>query len=864
MKTHRRITLLFIATLIGTTAVGLMGQVEAQPASTCADSPSGLVSCWSGESTPVDEVGGKVVTLYGNTTYAPGKFGYAFSFDGNKDWVQTPQVINEWPTGTIELWVKFDVVGDRGGHHNQIFASGHSSNNVDSILLWGTGWGLAYPYGFTFNFCVPAIPCGYQSVYSYIKPVAGNWYHVVATWGSEGMKLYVDGALKGTNAYTGAAPSTTYHLIGASFWDQFYTGPWSTDGLIDEVKIYDRALTTDEVRANYCRGIAAIFSDGIFNPENWTSTLITTSGSLTTVQNSTGGNPDKFYQVNHNNFSGTLFAVHYQNTAIYNPAVEGAIDTVDWTLDAKAIINYADIGVAFSVVLQQDGRNYIPNPTIPVGSYYRLNNSYSWSRFGATGMRASDFYDLADFLSSGTLVNHPDFSSSGKPILFGFITANDNSTATASRASGFDNWQTTLNPVTNSAPVAEAGDNQTVDENVSVTLDGSGSLDPDGDSLTYLWEQIAGPEVTLNLSDPIHPSFTAPGVPAGGATLTFQLTVNDGQMTSNPNTVNITIKNINHPPVADAGKDQTVNEGSPVTLNGGNSYDSDGETLIYSWEQISGPSVSLSDPNAVETSFTAPLVGLENANLVFTLTVSDGIDQRTDSVSIFVENVNHPPLADAGEDQTVNEKSLITLNGAGSSDPDGDSLAFLWTQLSGPTAALSDPASPTPSFTTPFVTSGGETFIFRLTVNDGLGGVANDEIIISVLNSNDPPRCDLAQAKPAMIWPPNHKLVPVSIVNLSDPNYEQIVVSILGINQDEPVNGLGDGDTSPDAVINGSKVLLRAERAGNGNGRVYQINFWANDSLGEGCMGTVTICVPHDKKDGACGDDGQNYNSITD
>ena len=413
----------------------------------------------------------------------------------------------------------------------------------------------------------------------------------------------------------------------------------------------------------------------------------------------------------------------------------------------------------------------------------------------------------------------------------------------------------------NGSPVAEAGLEQSVNECTLVTLDGSGSYDPDGDTLTFSWEQIGGPIVSLTGSDTIGPTFTAPEVPAGGATLTFKLTVNDGKATSEPDTVNIVVKNVNHPPVSDAGNDQSVKEESTVVLRGLNSYDLDGEPISYSWKQSSGPSVSLSNPNAMETSFIAPLVGPAGANLVFELTASDGIDQGTDYVSIFVENVNHPPLANAGEDQTVNENSLVTLNGAGSSDPDGDSLTFKWIQLSGPAVTLSHPASPTPSFTAPLVNSGGVTLVFKITVKDGLGGEANDEVTISVLNSNDPPRCDLAQLKPAMIWPPNHKLVPVNIVNLSDPNNDQIVVSILGITQDEPVDGLGDGDTSPDAVISGNNILLRAERSGWGNGRVYQISFRADDSFGESCTGVITVCVPHDRKDGTCGNDGQVYNS---
>lgn len=70
---------------------------------------------------------------------------------------------------------------------------------------------------------------------------------------------------------------------------------------------------------------------------------------------------------------------------------------------------------------------------------------------------------------------------------------------------------------------------------------------------------------------------------------------------------------------------------------------------------------------------------------------------------------------------------------------------------------------------------------------------------------------------------PNHKLVPVGIVGVTDPDNDQVTLTVTGVTQNKPVNGLGDGDTSPDAVIQGSNVLLRAERAGNGNGRVYRV-----------------------------------------
>jgi hypothetical protein len=86
-------------------------------------------------------------------------------------------------------------------------------------------------------------------------------------------------------------------------------------------------------------------------------------------------------------------------------------------------------------------------------------------------------------------------------------------------------------------------------------------------------------------------------------------------------------------------------------------------------------------------------------------------------------------------------------------------------------------------------------------------------------------------------------------------------LQITGVTQDEPLNGLGDGDTSPDAVIQAGDpadtVLVRVERDGTADGRVYEVSFAATDGF-EGCTGTVRIAVPHSRKSTAS-DSGQSY-----
>ncbi|MBI3753905.1 MAG: hypothetical protein HY266_07700 [Deltaproteobacteria bacterium] len=130
-------------------------------------------------------------------------------------------------------------------------------------------------------------------------------------------------------------------------------------------------------------------------------------------------------------------------------------------------------------------------------------------------------------------------------------------------------------------------------------------------------------------------------------------------------------------------------------------------------------------------------------------------------------------------------------------------------------------------------------------------------------SSNQPPDCTQAIPSNNTLWPPNHKLVLISISGITDPDGDPVAVTITGITQDEPVNGLGDGDTSPDGFgVGTSQSQIRAERSGKGNGRVYAISFTADDGKGGSCSGQVKVGVPHDQGKGKNPvDDGQNYDS---
>jgi hypothetical protein len=102
-------------------------------------------------------------------------------------------------------------------------------------------------------------------------------------------------------------------------------------------------------------------------------------------------------------------------------------------------------------------------------------------------------------------------------------------------------------------------------------------------------------------------------------------------------------------------------------------------------------------------------------------------------------------------------------------------------------------------------------------------------------------------------------MIPVKIVGVADPDNDRVVIKVVSVTQDEPVNGYADGDTSPDAVILSKWVLVRAERSGKGNGRVYEIKFTADDGHGGSCAGSVHVKVPRGWTHPI--DDGQIYDS---
>ena len=288
----------------------------------------------------------------------------------------------------------------------------------------------------------------------------------------------------------------------------------------------------------------------------------------------------------------------------------------------------------------------------------------------------------------------------------------------------------------------------------------------------------------------------------------------------------------NDPPLADICEDQIVVEcmglTTTVMLDGTCSSDPEGGVLSYQW---SSATCVFDNPTLEKPNVSCPL-GVNTVSLV----VTDSVGLSSEPATATIEVVDTtPPDIMCPEDKTVECDQPTDPSNTGNAeatdacDPD-------------PTISFEDTIIPG---------SCPQEFdiirTWRAVDSEGNSNSCDQEI--SVVDTT-PPEINSLAADKTVLWPPNHRMKPVSLTVSSSDNCDDApVCKIDSVVSNEPVNGLGDGNTSPDWEVTGDlNVNLRSERSGKGNGRIYTVTVICTDACGNDSEGSsVEVSVPHSK-----------------
>jgi len=336
-------------------------------------------------------------------------------------------------------------------------------------------------------------------------------------------------------------------------------------------------------------------------------------------------------------------------------------------------------------------------------------------------------------------------------------------------------------------------------------------------------------------------TFSSPGGYASAQAVAYQpdgkivatgVGTDTGQIYSDVLTFRLFTNPPNQAPVCDANGPYDVECGVPATLDGSGSYDPDGDPLTFLWS-TNCTGGSFDDQDSITPSLTLlPSACVELCNVHLDVTDPGSLTSSCSS-NVNVTDTQGPEITCPAD---------VTIECDKSSDPShtGNATATDICDTNSPIITYSDS-------TTTGECQQEETIVRTWTATDSCGNATTCEQTIAVDDTTPPMITDIS-ASPSNLWPPNHKMVTISVAVTATDNCGVPACSITSVASNEPENGLGDGDMAPDWEMNeGLTVNLRAERSGTGSGRLYTITATCDDGCGNNSTKTVNVSVSHDK-----------------
>ena len=781
--------------------------------------PAGPVAYWSFDdaSNPGrdDSGNGNDGIVYGAVS-SEGVCDNALSFDGNGDYANFGNTIGNFGTAdfSVVFWFRSDAERKETVMGKRVFCGEHGFFELNMSHP-------PAPPGHMLVEIYEGYPSIHGSFYSNQRLDDNQWHLLAITRQGVQGKLYIDGFLD--------ASRSAAKVINMSNSASFLMGngpcyPVHSDffsGELDEVRIYDRALSACEI---------AELASEICEPAcGWIAFASWQDGDadIWAVR------PDGTGLRQLTNMPGSEFTPQWSpdSTRIaYDTAGDAQLWVYDWFTGSNNMIyesgQYSTSGPVWSpdgtkILFREDASYNNPHITVinadgtgrqivPVQSGYVSNPS--WSPSGTafvyekrnSGASYSNDLWIYDFTASGNIMNGTNIR----------LTAGAGSESTTKIS---PDWR-------------PGGD---------IVLSWGHNLVTINPGESPTWREppisdLSSPYVTILTDDASYPSLTYWGpswspdqcqivywyyYPGGGVDDLWIMDAAGGNrnpLTSTPyraewpdwgNPV------CNTEPVAIC-QDVTVEADSncegivlPEDVNDG-SFDPDGDVITLSLEP-GGP---------------YPL-----GETTVTLTVSDGEECATCEATVTVEDVTPPEITCPG-DVTVEQESyagtVVPLEATATDNCDANP------------AITSDELAVYPL---------GVTMV-TFTATDASGNSASCSMTVTVIDTTAP-TIHSVSASPNILWPPNHKMVEVVVVVDAEDICDPLpVCQIVDVTSNEPINGSGDGDTTPDWEITGDLMVnLRSERAGAGSGRVYSIHIECTDASGNTATATVEVTMPHDQ-----------------
>jgi len=401
-----------------------------------------------------------------------------------------------------------------------------------------------------------------------------------------------------------------------------------------------------------------------------------------------------------------------------------ATSTVNITVNAAAVNQspVANAGSNTTITLPVSTVNLNGSGTDPDGSI----SSYAWTKTSGP--------------SSGSISNAGAAATTATGLVQGSyvftLKVTDNAGATASSS-----VTVTVNAaavVANQYPSANAGADKTITLPSTLTLDASGSYDPDGSIVKYRWTETSGPVGPL-MTTRDSKTTDVTGLVAGTYIFILQVTDNGGleasaAVTITVNAASTTAVQQNKLPVPTAGADRSITLPSGLTLDASGSYDPDGTIASYRWTETSGP---VGPVMTTRDAMTTAVTGLIAGNYTFVLEVMDntgakayaGVNITVNAATTAVQQ-NKLPVPTAGANKSITLPSALTLDASGSYDPDGTIASYRWTETSGPVGPVMTARDAMTTAVTGLV-AGNYTFVLEVMDNAGAKAYAGVNITVN-------------------------------------------------------------------------------------------------------------------------------------